>query len=75
MQLKIVGHTDADGSDGDSQMLSENRAEAIKQILVEQFNIDDSRLTTEGKGEKLPVADNTTEQGKAKNRRVEFVKL
>lgn len=75
LQLKIVGHTDADGSDGDNLMLSENRAEAIKQILVEQFNIDDSRLTTEGKGEKLPVADNTTEQGKAKNRRVEFVKL
>ncbi len=74
-KLKIIGHTDADGSEADNQVLSENRAKAIKQILVEQFGIEENRLITDGKGEKQPVDNNTTEQGKAKNRRVEFLKI
>ncbi|WP_419211522.1 OmpA family protein [Maribacter sp. X9] len=74
LNLKIVGHTDNSGDVAYNQSLSENRAEAVKQVLVEQFNIDENRLEFEGKGETEPVADNNTLTGKANNRRVEFIK-
>jgi len=54
--------------------LSKRRAEAVKTVLVSQFNIDASRLTTAGFGSSKPVAQNTTPEGKAQNRRVEFVR-
>jgi len=75
MNLNIIGHTDADGIDEDNLALSEQRAQSVKKILVSQFGIDKNRLQTEGKGEKEPVSDNTTPEGKAMNRRVEFVKI
>lgn len=75
MRFNIVGHTDGDGSVETNRILSQRRAEAVKQILCEKYNIDSSRLTTEGKGEDQPIADNQTEAGKAKNRRVEFIRL
>jgi OmpA-OmpF porin, OOP family len=66
-----VGHTDSDGSDAANQKLSVARAEAVKAYLVSK-GIEKNRVYTEGKGEKQPVADNKTKEGKAKNRRVEI---
>jgi OOP family OmpA-OmpF porin len=66
-----VGHTDSDGSDAYNQKLSVARSEAVKSYLVGK-GIEKNRVYTEGKGEKQPVADNKTKEGKAKNRRVEI---
>jgi OOP family OmpA-OmpF porin len=66
-----VGHTDAAGSDAYNQKLSEKRAGAVKSYLTSK-GIEASRVYTEGKGEKQPVADNKTKDGAAKNRRVEI---
>ncbi|MEY2729790.1 MAG: hypothetical protein RL584_916 [Pseudomonadota bacterium] len=66
-----VGHTDSVGSDAYNQKLSVRRAEAIKAYLVSK-GIEKNRIYTEGKGEKQPVADNKTAEGRAKNRRVEI---
>ena len=74
MNLNIIGHTDADGNDTTNMTLSKQRAEAVKNALVSVYNVDASRLSTEGKGESEPVGDNGTPDGKAQNRRVEFVK-
>ena len=66
-----VGHTDAVGSDEYNQKLSVRRAESVKAYLVSK-GIEKNRVYTEGKGEKQPVADNKTAEGRAKNRRVEI---
>jgi OOP family OmpA-OmpF porin len=66
-----VGHTDSVGSDAYNQRLSVRRAEAVKAYLVSK-GIEKNRVYTEGKGEKQPVADNKTAEGRAKNRRVEI---
>lgn len=66
-----VGHTDSVGSDQYNQRLSVRRAEAVKAYLVSK-GIEKNRVYTEGKGEKQPVADNKTSEGRAKNRRVEI---
>jgi OOP family OmpA-OmpF porin len=66
-----VGHTDSIGSDAYNQKLSVRRAEAVKAYLVSK-GVEKNRVYTEGKGEKQPVADNKTAQGRAKNRRVEI---
>ena len=65
-----VGHTDSKGTDGYNQKLSVRRAEAVKAYLVSK-GIESNRVYTEGKGEGQPVADNATNEGRAKNRRVE----
>lgn len=75
MNLLIEGHTDADGSDESNIQLSKQRAEAVKNTLVSVYNINASRLSTEGKGESQPVGDNATPDGKAQNRRVVFRKI
>ena len=66
-----VGHTDSVGSDAYNQKLSVRRSEAVKAYLTSK-GVEKNRVYTEGKGEKQPVADNKTKEGKAKNRRVEI---
>lgn len=75
MNLNIVGHTDADGNDATNMELSKKRAEAVKNVLVSVYNVSSDRLQTDGKGETLPIGDNGTADGKAQNRRVEFIKI
>ncbi|MGI9546521.1 MAG: OmpA family protein [Flavobacteriaceae bacterium] len=74
MKLYIIGHTDSDGTDASNRALSKSRAEAVKNALVKIYNVSANRLDTKGKGEAEPVADNSTAEGKAQNRRVEFIK-
>ena len=66
-----VGHTDSVGSDAYNQKLSIRRSEAVKAYLTGK-GVEKNRVYTEGKGEKQPVADNKTSEGRAKNRRVEI---
>lgn len=66
-----VGHTDSVGSDDYNQKLSIRRSEAVKAYLVSS-GVEKNRVYTEGKGEKQPIADNKTSEGRAKNRRVEI---
>lgn len=66
-----IGHADSIGSDAYNQRLSVRRAEAVKAYLVSK-GIEPNRVYTEGKGEKQPVADNKTRDGRAKNRRTEI---
>lgn len=75
VKVKIVGHTDSDGDDASNMTLSKKRADAVKAALNKEFGIDNSRMETEGKGESQPAEPNTTAEGKANNRRVEFIKL
>ena len=75
VRIKIIGHTDSDGDDAKNLDLSRRRALSVKNTLVNQFGIDASRIQTDGKGETEPLATNTTSESKAKNRRVEFIKL
>lgn len=69
--LSIVGHTDNTGSDEYNQKLSEDRAEAVKSYLIKK-GVGEISITSEGKGESEPIADNNTQEGRDKNRRVVF---
>ena len=71
-KLDILGHTDSDGTDSHNQDLSDRRAKAVLQYLV-SHGVDKQRLAARGLGEGQPIADNATEEGKEKNRRVEFL--
>lgn len=73
--IKIVGHTDADGPEDGNRTLSRKRADAVKKMMTTAYGIDSSRIITDGMGASQPVASNTTKEGKALNRRVEFIKL
>ncbi|MBS1497469.1 MAG: OmpA family protein [Bacteroidetes bacterium] len=75
LKIKINGHTDSDGNAGKNITLSKKRADAVKKYLVANYGIASVRIQTDGKGATQPVADNSTAEGKAKNRRVEFIKL
>lgn len=75
LKIKITGHTDSDGVAANNLTLSEKRAAAVKRYLLQNYGIAQTRITTDGKGASVPVAPNTTIEGKAKNRRVEFTKL
>ena len=73
LKLTVQGYTDNVGSEGHNQKLSENRAQAVVDELV-TLGIEVSRLTAKGFGWQNPIADNTTPEGRAKNRRVELIK-
>jgi outer membrane protein OmpA-like peptidoglycan-associated protein len=75
VKIKIVGHTDSDGDDKSNLDLSKRRAASVKNALVKDFSIDATRIETDGKGEGEPVAPNDSGVNKARNRRVEFIKL
>lgn len=72
--VQVVGHTDSDGDAGYNQRLSERRANAVADVLLEG-GVPFSRVRTFGRGENQPVASNLTEAGKRQNRRVEIVIL
>jgi outer membrane protein OmpA-like peptidoglycan-associated protein len=74
-QVLIIGHSDADGDAVNNQQLSKRRAELVKQIFVENFEVAADRLSTEGFGEARPIASNATPQGRRANRRVEVLIL
>jgi len=74
LKLKVVGHTDGTGSQENNMKLSQTRGEAVVKALVTQHSIAASRLKGYGVGPLAPVASNDTEDGRAKNRRVELVK-
>jgi outer membrane protein OmpA-like peptidoglycan-associated protein len=74
LKLVIEGHTDSVGSADHNLDLSKRRAEAVKAVLVSQFKVDAARLTTAGLGATKPIGSNDTPQGRAQNRRVEFVR-
>jgi outer membrane protein OmpA-like peptidoglycan-associated protein len=69
--IKVIGHTDSQGSDAYNQKLSERRASSVAAYLLSQ-GVAPNKLTSEGRGESQPVADNDTEEGRAQNRRVEL---
>ena len=73
INISIVGHTDADGTEEYNLGLSKDRALSVKNALVNQFGIDGARFETSGKGEAEPVVPNTSALNKAKNRRTEFI--
>ena len=74
IKFEVGGHTDSDGDDASNLKLSQQRADAVKAQLI-TMGVDAARLTAKGYGETKPIADNATFEGKANNRRVEFVKL
>jgi OOP family OmpA-OmpF porin len=71
MEIEIAGHTDDVGSEAYNQKLSENRAQSVATYIIEH-GIDTSRLNAVGYGESRPIAFNSDEEGRQKNRRVEF---
>jgi outer membrane protein OmpA-like peptidoglycan-associated protein len=73
IKVQIQGHTDSKGSDKYNLGLSDRRARAVVNYLVQELGADGGRLTAKGYGETRPVADNQTDAGRALNRRVEFV--
>jgi outer membrane protein OmpA-like peptidoglycan-associated protein len=74
LKFEVDGHTDNSGTAAHNLTLSQQRADAVKTQLV-NMGIDASRLTTKGFGDSKPISDNTSLEGKANNRRVEFVKM
>ncbi|MDY0141429.1 MAG: OmpA family protein [Bacteroidales bacterium] len=74
INFSVEGHTDSDGDDATNQKLSEERAKTVMNKLSE-MGIDKSRLKSQGFGESKPLNENTSAEGKAQNRRVEFVKF
>jgi OmpA-OmpF porin, OOP family len=75
MRIHIIGHTDSDGKAETNLDLSKRRAQAVKTMLENDFGITANRMEIDGKGASAPLGPNTTAEGKANNRRVEFVKL
>ncbi|RJG14103.1 OmpA family protein [Pseudomonas cavernicola] len=67
----VEGHTDSVGTDAYNQKLSERRANAVREVLVNQYGVGGERVDSVGYGESRPVADNATSEGRAINRRVE----
>ena len=75
VRIKIIGHTDSDGSESGNDTLSRKRASAVKAAMQNAYGIDSTRMQTDGMGERQPIANNNSPEGKAQNRRVEFIKI
>jgi len=73
IQVEIAGHTDSTGSEKANLAISEKRALSVKKYLQDKYNIPENRMTIKGYGSSKPVADNNTQEGRSKNRRVEFI--
>jgi outer membrane protein OmpA-like peptidoglycan-associated protein len=71
MLVRVVGHTDSTGSDAINNPLSLDRAQAVRDYLT-RHGVAGGRIEVEGVGERQPVADNSTAEGRARNRRVEI---
>lgn len=71
--ILLTGHTDSKGKDAYNQKLSQRRAAAVRQALIDNYGMDGKKLIVHGYGETQPVADNGTEEGRYQNRRVELV--
>jgi OOP family OmpA-OmpF porin len=71
--ISVEGHTDANGSDSTNLILSQDRADAVRQYLVSNFRYDPEKISSVGYGEARPVATNETAAGRARNRRIDLV--
>lgn len=71
--VTVEGHTDAEGSDSANLLLSQDRADAVRQYMVSNMGLNPEKLSSVGYGESRPVTSNETEQGRAKNRRIDLV--
>jgi outer membrane protein OmpA-like peptidoglycan-associated protein len=74
MKIEIHGHTDNTGDEAKNQKISENRAKAVREYIISK-NIEPKRISYKGFGSKQPIKLNNTEEGRKKNRRVEFLIL
>jgi outer membrane protein OmpA-like peptidoglycan-associated protein/predicted nuclease with TOPRIM domain len=74
-QVLIIGHSDAVGDAAYNKQLSERRAGLVKQFFIDNFEVEEDRLATQGSGESRPIASNTTLDGRRANRRVEVLIL
>jgi outer membrane protein OmpA-like peptidoglycan-associated protein len=74
LKFDVEGHTDNSGAAAHNQTLSQQRSDAVRAQLV-SMGIDASRLTAKGFGDTKPISDNSSPEGRANNRRVEFVKI
>jgi outer membrane protein OmpA-like peptidoglycan-associated protein len=74
LKLYVVGHTDNVGDFSYNMNLSQARADAVVKVLVSKYDVDKNRLTSAGVGPLCPITSNDTEEGEAKNRRVELIK-
>lgn len=72
-KFRVVGHTDSTGDEGYNLTLSKDRAMSVREYLSAQPALSDVTITAEGRGETEPIADNSTDEGRAKNRRVEII--
>ena len=72
-KISIEGHTDSFGSDANNLALSQQRADAVTQYLLANMDIDRSRISSIGYGETVPIANNETKEGRAKNRRIDLI--
>ncbi len=72
IKVEIGGHSDSLGSEKANQKISEKRAESVKKYLMDKFNISGDRMVVKGYGSSKPIADNSTKEGRTKNRRVEI---
>ncbi|MFQ5638306.1 MAG: OmpA family protein [bacterium] len=72
-KISVQGHTDSYGSDQTNLKLSQERAEAVRQYILANMGLDETRIAAVGYGESKPIANNETAAGRTKNRRIELV--